>query len=144
MTDVRERGQVPWRRRVRVAAPAAAEDELNPGILLELGSRAKENLCPLPPSARRRDDECVGIGLQRSDERGRVAVLACQDELRAGQDRLAPSEASERLLVTGSRGPRELLGPFPKLLEIHDDLPPSSPTSALPGGRRDRFVDASC
>jgi hypothetical protein len=68
-------------------------------------------------------------------------VLACNHELGAGQDRLPPSEPVEGLLVAGSRRPGQPLGLLAQLLEIHHDLPPSTPDVRVSGPEKEDRSD---
>ena len=116
-------------RRVRIAAPAASEDERGPRVVGERGQRLEHRLCPPAPSVRRGQHERVGAGLGRCDEPrpAGVALLPRDHELRPREDRLAPVEPRERFRLAGARGADELLRLRPKLIEIHDDLPPRGP-----------------
>ena len=88
---------------VRVAVPAAPEDESGPRVVGELGSRLEHRLRPLRGARRGRQDERVRTGLGRGHEPrpAGVAVLARDHELRPRQDRLSPVQPRHRLRLAG-------------------------------------------
>jgi hypothetical protein len=111
-------------------------------IALELGPRRQHPLRARAVAVGGRENECLGVGLHGGDERrpARIAVLAREHELRAGEDRLAAAEPLKGRRIAGARGPHELLCLLAELLQVHVDLPPSGPRPRL-GRRRDRLVE---
>ena len=97
---------------------------------------------PLRAAATWRHDERVGPASAAATSAGQlaIAVLGGDDELGAGEDRLAPAEPLERIRLAGARGADELLGLLPKLIEIHDDLPPRGPCPRRRAEKRSAVV----
>lgn len=144
VADVQDRHPVPGAAGlVRVAVPAATEDEPRPRVVLDLRARGEHPLRLRAAIVGRGPHEGVHVRLGRGDERGpaRIAVLAREHELGAGEDRLAPAQSLEGRRVARARSAGELLGLLAELLQVHVDLPPESPCPRL-GRRRDRMCRA--
>ena len=110
------------------------------------GRAARSVLGPGRAPRGRCADDLADARLGSCDERGpaRVAVLAREHQLRAGEDRLAAVEPRERVGIALARGLDELLRLLAKLLQVHHDLLRRGPVSASSGGRRDRVDACRC
>ena len=130
---------------VRVALPALPEHEPHPRVALQIGLRREQALRVPLPSGRRGDGERLGARLERRDERrpARVPGLPREDELRVGEDRLAPAEPLERVRVSPTRRLDELLRLLAKLLEIHDRPPSVEPGVRVVGREKRSAVSAT-
>ena len=127
-------------RRVRIAGPAAPEDERGPRVVRELGQRLEHRLRPPAPSVRRGQHEGVGAGLGRCDESRPAGVALLPRDTSCARARNGSRPPAARAPPARRRARRgRAPSPASKLIEIHDDLPPRGPCPRV-GRRRDRCV----